>query len=280
MMRACRKENVVKRIVVARDLTRNSVDALGRGIRLAAQDGAALRVIHVAVHQDPALHHRLDAEARIMAEELTDAALEISARVLTGDPAQAISAEAVAFGADLVLLGARGKPRLRDAIFGTTATHLARDRALPILIAQQPYHQPYARVLVATGDEAATERVLHSATALAPDAELFAVHAFELTMDASLFDPQKVATAQSERKAALDALVRRALPPASAQRCRCIAREGEVMTVLMEAWSKIAPDLLVIGTHKRRGWFHLLDDNRADPILLGCTSDILLVPME
>lgn len=278
-------EPLMKRLIIAHDLTGRSTDALGRGIRLAACQGAALRVVHVAPDAAapdtcPSAHRRLETEARIMAEELAGGAPDISVKILSGDPARAIGQEAGRFAADLVLLGAHGEPRLRDAIFGTTAMHLARDCARPILVVQTGHHLPYANVMIAVADKDSAEAPLRAAAALAPDAELFAVHAFEPTVAEILFRPLKAAGQRSDREEKLVGLAERLLPAGSARRCHVMAREGEVMEVLMKAWLDLAPALLVMGTHRRRGLSRLLIGNLSDPVLLACTSDILLVPAD
>ena len=275
----------MRSLIVAHDLTDLSANALGRGIRLAARHGAALHVVHVVPDDDEpgaaeAARGRLAAETRIMAEELTGSAPDLSVTVLAGDPAEAIGREAGRVGADLVLLGAHGEPRLRDVLFRTTAMSLAHAGAHPVLVVQTAHHAPYDKVMIAVEGESSARATLRAAGTLAPDAELFSVHAFEPTVAETLFRPRTVQARQSERERALEALADRLLPTGCARHHRAIARDGEVMEVLMKTWLELMPTLLVMGTQRRRGLVRLLAGNLTDPVLLACTSDILLVPMD
>ena len=50
----------------------------------------------------------------------------------------AIVREARRTGAELIVPGGHGEARVRDAIFGTTATHIVRHANCPVLVAQTP----------------------------------------------------------------------------------------------------------------------------------------------
>jgi universal stress protein A len=49
------------------------------------------------------------------------------------------------------------------------------------------------------------------------------------------------------------------------------------MDVIMRAWTKVRPDLVVMGTHGRTGIAHLLHGSLAESALLGCPSDMLIM---
>ena len=168
----------MKRILLAHDLAPKSVNALGRAIRLAGRTGAQLSILHATSASDdpehcPAVHRRILTEAQIMAEELTELPLDISVRISGHSPARAIVEEGDRMDTDLIVLGGHGTPRFRDALFGTTGTHVARHSCRPVLVVQNDHSVPYARTLIAMPDGPAPE-LLDAAMDIAPTAELHA----------------------------------------------------------------------------------------------------------
>lgn len=270
----------MKRILVATDLGERSRSAMGRAVRLAIRDGATLRIIHAsdepgAPDECPASHRRLRTEARIMAEELSGASLDVSARIASARPARAIVREANRFEPDLVVLGTHGDARLRDIMFSTTAMQVSRDVEAPLLVVQTPDHQPYAKVMIAVDAPGEAVSALRTAAQLAPDGEFFAVHAYTSSLaEALVGEPGDDQQARLQRE--LDAIVG-TLPAGAARLCHARAREGDAMEILMSEWMNIRPDLLVLATHARHGLGRLLAGNLADSLLLACTSDILVV---
>lgn len=270
----------MKRILVASDLTPKSVNALGRAIRLAARSGAHLSIVHAAREPENAegslsAHRQILTEAQIMTEELTEVPLDISVRVSGHSPAQAIIEEADRINADLIVLGGHGTPRFRDALFGTTGTHVVRHGCRPVLVVQNDHSVPYEKVLVAMADVAATPLV-EAAIELAPAAQLHGVHALtpslaesfagalaldrlELQQEHQLQDTMRLAARKFGRKAGT--------PHAT-------AKTGEALSVVMRETEKLEPNLVVMGTRRRVAYL----GSHAVDTLFWCPQDVLVVP--
>lgn len=272
----------MKRILVANDLGANSANALARAIRIAAQAGAELRILHVAVEAEeleacPSTHRRIETEARIMAEELGAPTLDISVAISGAAPANAIVREAERFNADLIVIAAHGEPRLRDAIFGTTGTHVVRFSPCPALVVQTEDWQPYAKALIAIDDTGTAPAICGTANEVAPAAELFAVHAFFPTLGEAV-----EGEAAFERDRAHDELemtkvlaaVRPGQGPAPAAGHHAIVATGDVLDVLMDQAEALAPDLIVMGTRPEATYL----GSHAVDALFWSTRDVLVVP--
>lgn len=262
------------RILMATDLTEGSGNALHRAFAIAVEADADLRVIHV----HPAATSGAARQSQSDRVEVSVAGrARLSIELCRGDPVEAILDQAERFGADLIVLGAHGEPRLRDAIFGTTAGHVVRKAAQPVLIAQNDLGRAYRKMLVAVDDDAA-EQVLELALAFAAPDQVYIVHAFGSVVEALAGAGDVLEDVRTEQEV-LVAKLRRKLARSVRQpaRIETIVEEGDPMDVIMRAWKKVEPDLVVMGTHGRTGVAHLLRGSVAETALLGCPCDMLIM---
>lgn len=273
------------RLLLATDLGERSRHAFERACRMSTADpGGELRLMHVLPEHAP-IEDRLDAlhRLRAMACEALGADVcgdegRVSISLPGGPVPVAILSEAAIHRPDLILLGAHGAPRLRDAIFGTTASRVLREARRPVLIAQDEA-RPYARVMAAI-DEASAEPVLRLAAALAPGAELEIVHAYGSFSDALSSRASTREEMQAEQQAFVDdavAKLREAAPDQGAT--STLVREGDVLEVIIDRWAEHKPDLVVMGTRGRTGLALLLNGSLAQAALLGCPGDIAIAPV-
>jgi nucleotide-binding universal stress UspA family protein len=58
----------------------------------------------------------------------------LETRILDGDPRHIIIAEAESEGADLIVIGKRGRNRIQEFLLGSTAEAIARDAQCPVLV--------------------------------------------------------------------------------------------------------------------------------------------------
>ena len=145
-----------KSIVVPTDFSENSARALATGLRLAADLGAAVRVVHVvpasflrtAVNEgllatddtDETIRSKVEELVRRKFEELLapfgDAGAAAERVVLKGDPGRAIVAYLCEHGGDIVVMGRRGA-NLRDAILGSETEQVVRRSPCPVLVVRR-----------------------------------------------------------------------------------------------------------------------------------------------
>jgi nucleotide-binding universal stress UspA family protein len=273
----------MKRILVASDLSKCSANALARAIGIAARDGAQIRIVHAAIDDEErdardVLHRKIVTDARIMAEELTGRSLDFTVRISSAGPGHAIASEAKMFDADLVVLGAHGRARFRDALFGTTGTYVIRHCECPVLVVQNEAFQPYAKTLVAIEDAADMPAIIEPALALAPTAEVFAVHAFYPNLRQTLGGLSEIERQEARQQLELEKMLGACLagsgPAKTSATQHAIVETGEALEVIMKETAALEPDLLVMGTRHRTIY---LDSNAADT-LFWSTRDVLVVP--
>jgi len=134
----------IRTILVATDLTAASSEATARAIDLATRLEARLLVVNVLEKRRLAgggSHERVD-QARAERERLLmgivrDArAAGVTAEFLVweGDPGGSIAAAAEAEGADLVVVGTRGRSGAGRMLLGSVSDHVVRHAACPVLV--------------------------------------------------------------------------------------------------------------------------------------------------
>ena len=270
----------MKHILLATDFSDRARQALDRAVGLAVQTGAPLDLIYCGSGdgQDGTIHARLLGDAHRAASRNGAGAVEIRSVVSIHDPEKAILDRAGKIGADLIVLGGHGEPRFRDAIFGTVGTHVVRHSAVPVLIVQTDPALPYARLLVAADQPEAASRLAETALAVAPAAEVFAVHAFHSRFFGLAGDgdvPDDVAAREIQAMRAELAPVIAAHPTAQLDaQGHVVADAGDAITVLMDETGRLLPELVVMGT-RHRGSF---TGSRAVDACFWCPADLLIVP--
>lgn len=143
-------------IVVGIDYSETSRRALERAMRIAAQDGSQVHCVHVyrapwaglhlrpsAMKDDPAaqaryremLRAKLEAFCAPEAPEVTWAKPRFEVVESRGH-GHGLAAYTRASGADLVVLGTRGKTNIRDLVLGSTAERVIREAPCSMLVAR------------------------------------------------------------------------------------------------------------------------------------------------
>ena len=266
------------RVLAATDLSRNGEIALSKAMCLAAENGASLRVVHVpdaimGEHENEVMRQLIS--ARVRKEAAPDLAFAISLR--GGDPVEAILAEARSFDPDLIVIGGHRRMRMRDALFGTTATRLLAQTRKPLLVARSAGCFPYARILAALDTEQAAEGVLRLAMRLAGARHVFVVHAFPVRADVHVpVDPGLAGIAREHRRA-IEQIVRDVAPSIESVHVHVDVEPGDTFRVIEDAVKQIEPNLLVLGSHGRRGLERMLFGNLAEEVLAYFDLDILVV---
>ncbi len=184
----------INRIRVATDFSEEADNAVFRAARLATERGIASGTL---VHALPgsgvaALTGFLSSNPRVMEE------LERSARELLEEGVERAEKEtgfrlepelvrsglpeaAIGKGdeAQLIVVGGRGRSRVRDMLLGTGAEAVVRTSALPVLVVRNPWKLRWQRVMVPVDFSDDSRAALQRARELAPEASLTLIHAME-----------------------------------------------------------------------------------------------------
>lgn len=287
----------IRTILVATDLSEASRVAVERAAQIAAARGAVLTVLHVI--PDGALSElrrlagtvqpvdALRAEALRALEHLASEirqrhAIEVRLEIRAGPVLDEILAEAEALAADLVVLGARGESTLRQLLLGTTAERLLRRARRPILIVRRPADAAWRRVLLPVDFSPWSDAAIRLARALAPEAELVLLHAWQLPFESKLryagLDEGSIAMlrakAEVEASRLLEALV--AAHGLKAVRATSVLRHDAPWAAIAEAEREFDVDLVAIGKHGRGAAEELLLGSVAKGVVASASADVLV----
>lgn len=183
----------IQRILAATDFSPAADRAVRRAAHLARQLNATLHLLHVVRPLDLYPGITLDAEALDrhdetvqqagqtdlgkLADELAstfDIHVEAASRI--GRPYSEIAGYAMAAGADLVVVGARGENSLIDLLMGSTASRLLRVVSSPVLLVRKPAETPYRKILAAVDFSPVSAAVVRHALDLAGGARVDVLH--------------------------------------------------------------------------------------------------------
>jgi nucleotide-binding universal stress UspA family protein len=135
----------LKRILVAHDGSKDADDAFDSALDFAALCGARLQVVSVATPPEPPT--RVETEAAIESatlhyEEVFDGlrrrakerAVDLESRILVGHAAEQILRLASDTGADLIVVGHKGRSAVREWLFGSTSRRVVAHAVCSVLV--------------------------------------------------------------------------------------------------------------------------------------------------
>ena len=243
-----------RRILLATDGSPSADAALE--VVCAMRFGPDDRVDIVSVGQDGASEITQRA-----ADQLRCCGVAAKIRVANGPVAETIVESARAIGADLVVVGSRGRGLILGTILGSTARALTRTSPYPVLIARARRVAPRRVLLAVDGSpdsQAAADALL--TLPLGSDAEIVILHVVP--------DTRK----DSTRSRDLLSLVASRLPATIPTRID-VAR-GDVATAILERAEALGSDLIALGSgHTPRA---PLRGTTADKVLSGANCCVLV----
>ncbi len=190
-------------ILASTDLSAPSRHAMDRAFQLAAETGARLTLLHVlqqsAINELQKLlgeesgevveHIRAQARdslSRLAADLGQARGISAAIHLASGNVFHTIVEHAETSDAGLLVIGAQGEGFLRHLLPGTTASRLLPLTRRPVLLVKQAPHEPYRRVLVPVDFSPASATALRLVRALAPQAHIVLLHAFEAPFEGKL----------------------------------------------------------------------------------------------
>jgi nucleotide-binding universal stress UspA family protein len=290
----------INTILVATDLSDPARHAAVRAAMLAREQRAEqLDLLHVVsqvsfralrrmLGEDAdALEQRLMAEAeqvlQTLAQDLTRRfRVSVTARVTVGQVLDEIAATSDAVDAGLVIMGARGANFVREFMLGTTTEHVLRRMVRPVLAVRQFPLGPYRRVLVPVDFSLHSKPALELAHALAPDAQITLLHAFEVPFEGQ-FRLAGVSEdvmrsyrtkAKGQAQQDMEELIANAAVPQ--ERLSPAVEHGVAITVILEKGQEMGADLIVIGKRGRSIMEELLLGSVTAHVLAYSDCDVLV----
>ena len=284
----------IEAIYAFTDFSPRASAAVHRAAALARQHGASLHLVHVVVPPPLAVRQAwvespeargqvADAEAALTSLIRTLGDGEASARVLVGAVVDEVLE--VADQASLLVLGARGRSRVRSLMLGSTATRLLTRCERPMLVVRQDKVAAYRRILIPIDlrDDATT--TFQAAQALAPGAEMRVLHAYQVEHEgmlrrAGIGDKalQKARrAAKAKAKSRLFAVLAQA--EQGSQRFLHRLRRDHPVTLTLDAERQHHADLIVMSKRSRSRIEDVIVGSATKEVLLAARCDVLVVPL-
>jgi nucleotide-binding universal stress UspA family protein len=186
----------VKTILFATDFTEDAAQAYIYALKVAAQTGAELHLLH-AIEEPFDFATRVEetvdaikeeAEAhfdQLMLEVQEDEAYEdvqVESHIVRGKPYGVINQKADELGADLLIMGTKGESSIKRILYGNVTSDVILDAQTPIMTIPINSKKPYLdRFLFATDFRSKDMEALESTVMLAKafDAEVHVLHVSE-----------------------------------------------------------------------------------------------------
>jgi len=218
--------------------------------------------------------------------QLAEGGAEIPAAVrdtLVARPARAgvvLDEVARECGASLIVVGGRRHGALARGLGGTTAHHLVRTAAVPVVVVGASARAP-RRILVATELSAAAGPTVSTAATYADllEAKLRILHVVEPAKFPTVVPLSFDTTEFAERsRAAFDRLVETELPGVAGE--DRVVRRGLADEEIAEEAASWQADLTVVGSHGK-GWIdRMLIGSTTERLLNRLPTSLLVVPID
>lgn len=196
-----------------------------------------------------------------------------------GQPHACIAAYANKHAIGLTILGPHAVNAAKDLFIGSTALKTLRASASPILVVKQGPDKPYRKVLATVDFTEMSPRVLELAERIAPEAEIHALHVYEVMFEGKM----RYAGVEDEviqryvRLAGREATDRMNELLRQLGRQDSIAswiRHGHPSRTIVEVAASLQADLVVMGKHGRHGIEKLMLGSVVQGVLYGLDRDL------
>lgn len=212
--------------------------------------------------------------------------LMVTARVLVGRPATVLVAHARESGADLLVIGSRGRGPIASMVLGSVSAEVAVDAPCPVLVARTA---TLRRVLVALDGTPEADRIIDEVAAapylraahvqvvsvapsVIPGPGVFMgggfglpIAAYENAVEVARRDLEQRAVAAADRLAAGGLDVTWSVP------------EGDAAVTIIDHADRSGTDLIVVGRHARSGMRRLMLGSVARNVLLHAHGSVLVL---
>jgi nucleotide-binding universal stress UspA family protein len=289
------------RILVAVDLSDESVAALKTARALADARGAALAVVHVLasigdVQPFFPQSYGINATNLLELERLAGEALErrvaevegcsdVERFVELGAPYAEIVRRAEAWSADLVVVGSRGRTGISRAMLGSVAEHVVRAAHCAVLVARPARGSGVVMAATDLSDPSLPAVARAAEEARLRGARLVVMHAMERSLAAygagaaallGNVAPSPTAEDHEQMRSSLVTLLGDAMRRFGAEG-EALVLDGGAVASVVRAVEEQKADLLVVGSHGRTGLARLLLGSVAEKLVRLADCSVLVV---
>ncbi|MEO8326564.1 MAG: universal stress protein [Nitrospirota bacterium] len=284
----------IKRLLFATDFSHCAYHAEEHAAFLSQAYGATVDVVHVlelypGVYAAVEDHSETDERLQETVRRLQRSTVPVTGHQLIGIPSVQICEAAMKFHADLIVLGTRGKTGLDHFLLGSTAERVLTIAPCPVLTVRVPKGRDvqdqkapitFKQIVVPVDFSLCSLDALEYGTQIAMDfgASLELLHVLEPVAyddDRTLAQQAK----QDQLKEGIDAQFRRYVSAiqAAGVSVREVIRGGVPADTILESARASAGDLIVMGTHGRRGISYVMRGSVAEAVLRRASCPVLAV---
>jgi nucleotide-binding universal stress UspA family protein len=256
-------------VLLATDGSEAAAGAQRVAIAMAQRCGAQLAVLTMVISNPeteamfPDLVRKSEEQAREILADASAAAraagVEPETLVRRGDePPDEIVAAAGAIGAQLIVIGRRGKRGLMRRLMGSTTAQVIGHAACPVLVVPRICQLPSARVLLTTDGSTASDAAATVAASLA------AICGLPVTV-LSVSPLNRSAERHAETQAIVERTV--ALMRERGADAAGMVAEGREHEAIVAAGRETGADLIVMGSHGRTGLRRLLMGSTTERVI-------------
>jgi nucleotide-binding universal stress UspA family protein len=282
------------RILVPTDFSRASDAALAHARMLAGSTGATVHLLHVVdtAFLATVLADRRDYESAAYEKLQQRLSAERTGGILVVErsesPADEITRYARTHNVDLIVMGTHGRGRVAHLLLGSVAEKVARTAPCPVLTMRETPRTPGGRrlrILVPTDFSQCSDAALDCAKRMAGKrrGSVYLLHVIEdpataVTFGSELCEPVSPEARQDRMENARIELGRRMLADSRSR----IVTTGDIVfgasAAMISAYAADhAFDMIVMGTHGRRGIAHLLMGSVAESVIRTARCPVLTV---
>jgi len=285
-------------LLVATDLSAPSRFTAQRAAMLAQQIGTKLEFVHVLDKKElnelqrllgedgEALKERIRLQSRELLAQLADDVGEplgasAGCHLVEGEVLESITTQVDVLDASLLIVGARGTGFIRQQLLGATAERLLRMIQCPVLTVKQPPRNTYQSVLVPIDFSPWSLSAIHLALAVAPQAELTLLHAYEVPFEGQMRIAGEEEVIRHYRdivRQEADARLHQTAMDAGITKVnwRPVVIQGNAVQHILEQEEEQGADLIVLGKHGFGVVEELLLGSNTRQILTHVRCDVLI----
>ena len=282
----------MKNILLATDLAAETDRALERAIQLASTTSAKLHILHVCPlysfknkeknislkkETKDTIKKHLESNKKVKNLTTTISVIE------SAEPFLEILNHAEKVTADLIVMGMHGKAKLIDMFVGTTIEKVIRKGIRPVLMVKNKVKGDYTDVMVGTDFSAGSKQAFHVAIELFPKSSFHLIHSYSFPDTAigdkiAQFSGDFIANTAREKlenfvKENKNALKKHGI---KSKKFHFWAVEEAPYSTLIQAASKVKPDLIAIGTSSHPSFMPSKIGGTAKDILVNPPCDVLI----
>jgi nucleotide-binding universal stress UspA family protein len=296
----------IRTIVVGVDFSPVSEVACRQAVGVARRTGARVVLAHAAaIPEQPeglpssmsdtaqaylgVLRGRMADDKRALAEvgeRLGGQGVDISHVLVDGFPDDALVTAAHDLGAELIVTGSHGRRGLGRILLGSVAERVVRAATVPVLVGRGAHGAAdggFHRILVATDFSDASERGFDLALAVAADgAAVELVHFWQLPSLSRAHATDEVDATLAEIRAGMEqhgaerGAESLATHDTTRANVRYSLREGDARDGIVDLAKIAGCDLIVVGSHGRRGLRRLLLGSVAESTVRHAPCSVLV----